>query len=240
MKRGIPLAILLAALAGVVYWALRQFRLPAALPEKPRTISQVVEVLAPRIRPILKSDFARAGLPFPPSNVTLLAFKEERRLELWSRDSTGSPHLIKTYEILGASGGPGPKLREGDRQVPEGFYRIELLNPNSKYHLSLRVNYPNADDIANARAEDRDLKNLGGDIMIHGGSGSSGCLAMGDEAVEEIFYLGSQMDLDDVRLTILPSDLRKTPASVPEDAPTWTAALYERLHGEASRFPLKR
>ena len=75
---------------------------------------------------------------------------------------------------------------EGDKQVPEGFYRIELLNPNSRYHLSLRVNYPNADDIERAREDRRDLLNLGGDIMIHGGAESIGCIAIGNPAIEHL------------------------------------------------------
>ena len=70
----------------------------------------------------------------------------ERRLEILAPDNTGSNHWVRSYPILAASGGPGPKLQEGDGQIPEGIYPIELLNPNSLYHVSLRVGYPNALD----------------------------------------------------------------------------------------------
>lgn len=91
--------------------------------------------------------------------------------------------------MLAASGGPGPKLREGDLQVPEGVYRLTAFNPNSSYHLSLRVDYPNAEDRA---AEDRAVArsdrrtSLGGDIFIHGKAVSIGCLAIGDPGIEEL------------------------------------------------------
>jgi murein L,D-transpeptidase YafK len=116
------------------------------------------------------------------ASFTLIGLKAEKRLELWAPDAAGRPRLIKTYPILAASGGAGPKLREGDRQVPEGLYAIESLNPNSRFHLSLRIDYPNAADRRRAQAEAR--TGLGGDIMIHGSNVSIGCLAMGDPAAE--------------------------------------------------------
>jgi murein L,D-transpeptidase YafK len=132
----------------------------------------------------------------------------------------------------------GPKLREGDQQVPEGLYRIELLNPNSRYHLSLRVNYPNAADIEQARAEGRDLAGLGGDIMIHGGAESVGCLAIGDPAIEELFVLVAGTGLDKVRLLIAPWDFRKeTEDALAGRAPSWVAELYGQLRHEMAHLP---
>lgn len=92
--------------------------------------------------------------------------------------------LFHTYRIAKQSGGPGPKRKEGDRQVPEGFYRIEGLNPKSSYHLSLRLNYPNASDLERA-----DPKAPGSDIYIHGKAVSIGCLAMTDPIIEELYTL---------------------------------------------------
>ena len=86
------------------------------------------------------------------------------------------------------SGRLGPKLKEGDRQVPEGLYRVESLNPNSRYHLSLRVNYPNEQDKSYGRLDGRN--NLGTDIMIHGKDCSIGCLAMGDPSCD--FLIGKE------------------------------------------------
>ena len=118
------------------------------------------------------------------SPVFIRAFKEERELELYLESkSTGKFELFRTYPIAAASGKLGPKLAEGDRQVPEGFYfsRASDMNPNSSFHLSFNVNYPNAYDRAHERT--------GSFIMIHGSNVSVGCLAMTDEKIEEIYTL---------------------------------------------------
>ncbi|QTN32764.1 murein L,D-transpeptidase [Akkermansiaceae bacterium] len=118
------------------------------------------------------------------SPVFIRAFKEERELELFIEDkATGKFVLFRTYPIAAASGTLGPKLAEGDRQVPEGFYfsGAKDMNPNSSFHLSFNVNYPNAYDRAHGRT--------GSFIMIHGSKVSIGCLAMTDEKIEEIYAL---------------------------------------------------
>lgn len=108
------------------------------------------------VRDRLHADFARAGVTYPPASLALLAFKQERRLEVYAANSQSAPfRYICSYPILGSSGTLGPKLREGDGQVPEGLYRVENLNPNSRFHLAIRVNYPNAFDLANAVREQR-------------------------------------------------------------------------------------
>jgi murein L,D-transpeptidase YafK len=94
--------------------------------------------------------FAQAGVVYPPDELTLLGLKAERSLEVWAL-SGDSWSFIKSYPIKGASGNAGPKLREGDRQVPEGIYRIIGLNPNSSYHLSMKLNYPNEFDLQKAK-----------------------------------------------------------------------------------------
>src|SRR5690606_4961 len=101
----------------------------------------------------------------------------------------GVLRFVRALPVLAASGRVGPKLQYGDYQVPEGFYRIEALNPNSRFHLALRVNYPNAFDRAEAAREGR--THLGGDIMIHGSNASVGCLAMGDVVSEDLFVLAA-------------------------------------------------
>ena len=228
----------LVLLTGLAVWFYRQFLRPSSLPSKPRTIEQVLTALAPSVEHRLRPAFERADLDWPPRNLTLLAFKAERRLELYASDAEEKPRFVRSYPILAASGSSGPKLREGDKQVPEGFYRIELLNPNSRYHLSLRVNYPNADDVERAREEGRDLSTLGGDIMIHGGSASIGCLALVDPAVEELFVLAARAGLDNVRLIIAPRDFRQVnmPAAL-ENAPVWTVELHDRLRRGIEKFP---
>jgi hypothetical protein len=232
------LAAAVLVLAGLAVWYYRQSLRPESLPSKPRTIEEVVSALGPRVERRLRSAFERAGLSLPPRDLTLLALKEEKRLELYADGEDGTPRFILSYPILAASGTAGPKLREGDKQVPEGFYRIELLNPNSRYHLSLRVNYPNAADIEWARADGRELSSLGGDIMIHGGAESGGCLAIGDPAIEELFVLVARTGLDKVRLIIAPRDLRQRAiAALGVNGPPWTAELHDQLSREIASLP---
>ena len=96
----------------------------------------------------LRSHFRSAGVAYPPETATLVAFKQEKKLHLYAPDAAGKWRMIYSYPILAASGRLGPKLRRGDYQVPEGVYRVTYLNPNSHYHVSLRLNYPNAFDRA--------------------------------------------------------------------------------------------
>lgn len=207
MKPG-PVALLAAVVlfTGLMLWLFRQWSRSAPLPPQPRTIGQVVRALSEPVRARLEPAFKKAGVPYPPTRVVLRAFKAEKRLDLLAASADGPLRPVLSWPILAASGVSGPKLREGDQQVPEGFYRIELLNPNSRFHLSLRVNYPNPDDLARAREDGRDPAQLGGDIMIHGGSVSAGCLAIGDPAVEELFVLAAHTGLDAIQLEIFPRD----------------------------------
>jgi hypothetical protein len=175
------------------------------------------------------------GVAFPPPRFTLIGLKAEKRLELWAPDAAGQPRLIKAYPILAASGGAGPKLREGDRQVPEGLYAIESLNPNSRFHLALRVNYPNADDRRRAQADGR--TQLGGDIMIHGSNASIGCLAMGDPAAEELFVLAALTGPANIQVILSPVDFRQSDTvALPKGLPAWVPALHAQIKAELGRY----
>jgi murein L,D-transpeptidase YafK len=127
-------------------------------------------------------------------------------------------------------------LREGDRQVPEGIYPIELLNPNSRFHLSLRIGYPNPFDRAKAKDEGR--QRLGGDIMIHGNSVSIGCLAMGDPAAEDLFVLAADTGIKHITVILSPVDFR-TGAALPdtEKLPAWTKPLYQEIKARLAELP---
>lgn len=182
----------------------------------------------PIAQPRLKEKFKTAGITYPPSEITMVGLKAERRLEIYARGKpAGKWVLIDDLPILGASGTAGPKLKEGDRQVPEGVYRVEFLNPNSRFHLSLRLNYPNAFDREMAAKDGR--TNLGGDIMIHGGALSIGCLAMGDPVSEDLFVLVADVGIEKTTVVIAPYDFRKRPARTPEGAPAWTGNLYSQI-----------
>ncbi|GGE41817.1 L,D-transpeptidase family protein [Actibacterium pelagium] len=145
------------------------------LPKRP-----IAEIRAEQ-RPILTSALAEAGLEFG-SDLYLRLFKEEAELEVWVRNGE-TYDLFKTYPICRYSGGLGPKLREGDRQAPEGFYQVrqDSLNPWSSYHLSFNLGFPNAFDRAHGRT--------GSFLMVHGACVSIGCYAMTDPAIEEIYVM---------------------------------------------------
>jgi murein L,D-transpeptidase YafK len=135
----------------------------------------------------IKRLFRQRGIKYPAAEVYLRVFKAERSLELWVRSPDKSEfELLKTYRICALAGAVGPKRREGDRQVPEGFYNVDLFNPSSSYHLSMRIDYPNKRDVV---ANTKRL-HLGGDIFIHGGCKSEGCLAITDEGINEVYWVG--------------------------------------------------
>lgn len=178
--------------------------------------------------------FQAAKVPYPPERIVFVGLKQEKKLEVWG-SCENQFKLIRTYPILAASGRPGPKLKEGDCQVPEGLYRIESLNPNSRFHLSLRLNYPNEFDRTQAKRDGR--TNLGGDIMIHGNNVSIGCLAMGDEAAEDLFVLAAQTGLDNISVILSPVDFRTTKIpKITYPLPQWTDILYEQIKLELSKL----
>ncbi|GKQ55271.1 murein L,D-transpeptidase family protein [Bradyrhizobium sp. Ce-3] len=143
---------------------------------------------------------AKANQPVPPKLVAAMAekdmdmqspmlvrlFKQEAELEVWKQDRSGRMALLKTYPICRWSGDLGPKVREGDRQAPEGFYSINpsQMNPQSAYYLSFNTGYPNAFDKA--------LGRTGSQLMVHGDCSSRGCYAMTDEQIAEIYSLGRE------------------------------------------------
>jgi len=194
----------------------------------------VADHLAPNTR--LLARFRSAQVMFPPKQVTLIVLKEEKQLELWSLAS-GHWNFIYRYPIQAASGEAGPKLREGDRQVPEGFYSVSGLNPNSRFYLSIKLDYPNSFDLEWADREGR--IEPGSDIYIHGKAESVGCLAMGDEAIEELFSIVGCVGMDNISVLISPRDARARPiVPVPHGSPGWVESLYERIETELQKFKL--
>ena len=132
----------------------------------------------------IRRRFADAGLAYPPREMFLRAFKREMELELWARDNDEPFRKVATFNVTAASGGSGPKRREGDGQVPEGCYKIDVFNPQSSFHLSLGLNYPNESDRILS-----DRERPGGEIFIHGGAASIGCLPLGDPAIQELYLV---------------------------------------------------
>ena len=241
MKRLYFLLVLLALV--VLAWVFKPYIRTAISPVTSRftnrkTVAERFGQFGEAARARWKPYFSNAEVVYPPANVKLVAVKTEHILQIYAADKSGRNHWIRSCPILAASGDPGPKLREGDGQVPEGIYPIESLNPNSLFHVALRVGYPNEFDRSQAAKEGR--TNLGGDIMIHGNSVSVGCLAMGDEAAEDLFVLAADTGLPKVVVIITPVDFRKG-KSVPQfvKLPEWTSTLYSQIKTQLADLPLE-
>lgn len=183
----------------------------------------------------LKALFAKSGVQYPPAAVVFAAFKEEMALDLYAKNRRGPWVLIHRYKIWAASGIAGPKLLEGDLQVPEGLYKVTWVRKESSFHRALMLNYPNAFDRKMAAAEKR--KDLGGDIEIHGGSGSTGCLAMGDPSIDELYELVKKIGQRKVTVVIAPFDMRLEADKELPDEPEWTNTLYETIRAQLSELP---
>jgi Uncharacterized protein conserved in bacteria len=197
---------------------------------KKRTVEDVVTIYGATARARLEPHFKKANLSYPPSKLTFVGLKEEKVLIVFADTENGGVKEVLRYPILKASGIAGPKLKEGDCQVPEGFYKIEAFQPNSRYHLALRVSYPNAEDRMHGKDDQRN--DLGGDIMIHGDQCSVGCLAMGDPAIEELFVLANDCGRENIAVILAPCDLSKNDMAAAEEQPRWVTGLYERLKRE--------
>ncbi len=160
----------------------------------PAFATGVAEQAMQRVKPALVTALKEKKLVYG-NPVFIRIFKSEKALEVWVKQNDKFA-LFHSYPICTFSGQLGPKIKQGDGQSPEGFYRVSLgqLNPYSSYHLAFNLGYPNAYDRANGRT--------GNYLMVHGNCVSIGCYAMGDENIEEIYTLmeaalrGGQKNID--------------------------------------------
>lgn len=135
----------------------------------------------------LKKQLKEIGINWPIKQLYIRSFKYDSQLEVWVRNNGKEAFtLFKTYKVCALSGALGPKRFEGDYQVPEGFYFINAFNPNSNYHLSLGLNYPNVSDIIKCKSI-----NPGGDIFIHGACTTVGCIPLQNQQIEELYILSA-------------------------------------------------
>lgn len=200
----------------------------------PPKVRWVVERYDYEVRQRIKADFDLAGVPYPPTRLAFLAFKKERRLEVWASDAIGPLRRIKDYPFTAFSGQLGPKRRVGDGQIPEGIYRITALNPDSAYHLSMKLNYPNEFDREMAARDQR--YNLGGDIFIHGDSRSIGCIPLGNRGIEELFVLTALAGAENTQVIVAPYDMRTDNQIRPLADIPWTRELYTRIRESIRPF----
>src|SRR6187397_1178839 len=135
----------------------------------------------------LKKQFEDKKLVWPAKYVYIRSFKYDSQLEIWVKNDKKDPYrLFKTYKICALAGTLGPKRMQGDYQVPEGFYHVNEFNPNSIYHLSLGLNYPNMSDKMLS-----DSLQPGGDIYIHGSCVTTGCIPITNQQIEELYILAA-------------------------------------------------
>lgn len=181
----------------------------------------------------LKRMLADSDFVLYPKRLTLIGLKHERQLEVWG-ELLGKWRLIHTYNFTAYSGQLGPKLREGDGQIPEGIYPITYLNPNSKFHLSLRIGYPNSFDKRVARQDKR--TNLGSDIMIHGSRVTSGCIPIGNDNIEELYFLAEKVGITNIKVILSPVDFRRRDVEIKDKKHLWLSELYTNISQELKPF----
>jgi murein L,D-transpeptidase YafK len=200
--------------------------------------NQLLTKSTKELSPELLSLFQQKNMP-KHSPILVRLFKEEAELEVWKQDATGHFQILKIYPICRWSGDLGPKLHEGDRQAPEGFYTItpQLMNPNSNFYLAINTGFPNSFDKAN----DRD----GTFLMIHGDCWSSGCYAMTDDQMGEIYSLARDALLGgQPSFQIQAYPFRLTPANLARHRTNPNMAFWKMLkigndHFEASHLEPK-
>lgn len=204
-----------------------------------KAVDQAVIKYGLRTEPEMVRFFSKANVQYPPKEIALLAFKKERKIELWAKNDNQPWKYINHYQLTAFSGRLGPKLKEKDGQIPEGIYRLINFNPFSSMHLSLMIDYPNHFDKLQASKDGR--RNLGNNIFLHGKSFSVGCLSVGNWAIDQLFLLIRRVGLNQVKLIIAPNDLRiEKPATAPFAQPRWLPELYKQIQLALKEFPSAR
>jgi murein L,D-transpeptidase YafK len=134
---------------------------------------------------LVKEKLTKAGVDTSHFEIFIRVFKQDAKLEVWAKSKNITPYkLVETYAICQSSGVLGPKRKQGDGQVPEGFYQVGSFNPTSEFYLALGVNYPNKSDKIKG-----DQTDPGGDIMIHGNCVTIGCMPLTDDKIKEVYIM---------------------------------------------------
>lgn len=180
-------------------------------------------------KPVISKLLKDLGLPSSGYTMRMEAHKAERMLHVYLKLKEGEWRLIRSYAFCNFSGELGPKRREGDLQIPEGIYKVAVFNPQSKFYLSMGLDYPNERDMLLA-----DPKTPGSDIYIHGGCETVGCIPITDENMAEL-YLLAKSAAPDIEVVILPFEPSvqnkiKYYAEFPQWREFW-AKLFEDVQG---------
>ncbi|PZO29448.1 MAG: hypothetical protein DCF13_06000 [Flavobacteriaceae bacterium] len=200
-----------------------------------QSLESIAKKYGSKVEISLKGAFEKTKIDTTDFEMAILAFKKEQILELYIRkNETDNWKMLKKYPFTAFSGKIGPKLKNGDKQIPEGIYQMEYLNPNSKYHLSIKVSYPNTFDKEKAKQDGR--TDLGGDIMIHGKNVTIGCIPVGDKNIEEIFILATKTKNKHFPIIIAPHDFRTNKTFREIEAISWEKDLYENISKELNKY----
>ncbi len=183
----------------------------------------------------VKDIFAAAGIAYPPQELHLRAFKKEKVIEVWAGKRGEALKHVKNFPVCAASGELGPKRKQGDLQVPEGLYEISRFNPQSAFHLSMKVDYPNAADRVLGSPGD-----WGGDIYIHGNCASVGCLAIEDGPIEELYVMAQDTTTRPISVHIFPSRSAIEASDSAPHAALWEQLEQARLLFDTTHRPPKR
>lgn len=198
-----------------------------------RSVKHALQDFGAEFQKIMRQKCESEGIAYPPKKVTIIGLKEERRLLLFAGDR--KMKLIGTYPLVSYCGVLGPKLKEGDLQIPEGIYRITGLQAGNL--LAFTLNYPNSVDRKNAALDHR--TKLGRDILVHGGSLSTGCFVISNDDMKRLFIVVNDVGYRDASLIIAPCDLtRKASGSQLKHPLPWLPALYASLKTELAKYPL--
>lgn len=204
-----------------------------------KAIDKAVKRYGLRVEPQLISYFNKADVSYPPKEIALLAFKSERKVELWAKNPNQDWTHVHNYPLTGFSGRLGPKLKVNDKQIPEGVYKLVNFNPFSSMHLSMMINYPNNFDKEKGYLDGR--RDLGNNIFIHGRDLSVGCLAVGDLAIDQLFILARRVGLSNIKLIIAPNDLRhQKPSTSTFAQPRWLPELYKQISESLKPFSKRK
>lgn len=198
-----------------------------------RTLAEVIKTLEGEQSVYWQDLLKKKKVDLDKSELYLIALKEERLLEVWLKGERKSTKLC-TYPFTAFSGELGPKIAEGDGQIPEGIYKISSLNPNSSYHLSMKIDYPNEYD--KAIAKDQNRTDLGSNIFIHGKSVTIGCIHIGDKNIESLFYLVQKVGINRVTVLISPRDFRIEKCFINHGQEAWIKHKYHELNKKMSLF----
>lgn len=199
------------------------------------TISERIDAIKLNSGARIRNKVQQSGLDFPPARLTLSANKTTRLLKVYGYDQNNIPIEITSYPFTGFSGKLGPKLREGDRQIPEGIYNITALNPRSRFHLSIRIEYPNTFDKRMAQKDNR--QHPGSDIYIHGGTQSIGCIPIGNDNIEELFTLIEATGLKNTEIVITPKNLAGINIDAQNYPIAWQKQLYKTIQAFTKKLP---